>query len=488
MTENKKNGRRRAALAAIAALGLAAMGVFGAGAANAAAIADMPTEDGSLTIHKYEQPTPAGAENNTGEEIAVDPSWVPLNGVQFQVQEITDVDLTTEGGWTLANTYADDPTSIPGGSLTTVTTVTTASGGIATIATLPVGAYLVTELVSTGVTDGAGNPVMIVDMAAPFVVTVPIPTGDGTWNSDVHVYPKNSLTAVEKEVSEPTGPGLGETVTWTINVQIPTLEAGEDFTEFHITDNLDERLEFVGPARVTAGGDLIAFTGTHTGANGDGYGGTVTITIDDLVALAAAQGETLSVEIDTIVRGVGEIPNDATVYINEPTTGTGVGIPPAQTNWGALEITKHAAGDEAALLSGAVFSVYPTEADALARTNAIAVDVDGTPTTLFETDDNGGVTIPGLYTGTGADLTQTYWLVEIEAPDGYVLIDTPIEVEITADDVTPVELLVPNPQELPVRLPLTGADGQVIMVVGGIALLAVAAGLIIVARRRTARR
>ena len=99
----------------------------------------------------------------------------------------------------------------------------------------------------------------IVAPAAPFLVAVPQPLGDGEWLYDVHVYPKNSLVdAPVKEVDDAAAYQLGDTVTWTIKSQVPVMSAGNSYSDYRITDDLDDRLDFV--SATVSGADLVDVT------------------------------------------------------------------------------------------------------------------------------------------------------------------------------------------------------------------------------------
>ncbi|MFP1601830.1 SpaH/EbpB family LPXTG-anchored major pilin [Microbacterium sp. 2216-1] len=486
MLTTHRRGRLSRLTAALGASALALLGAVSiASSASAAEPFDMPTDDGSLTIHKFEQPSPVGSANNDGGTIDTT-GLTALGNVEFTVYPITDVDLTTEAGWDLARDYAAD-TSLAT-TLGTPIVLTTGVDGSTSTQTLPVGAYLVVETDSSGATLPNGDPANVVLEAAPFVVTVPIPLGEGTWNSDVHVYPKNSLTQATKSVQNPDEYGLGSIVTWSVDVKVPSLPEGETFTEFHITDTLDPRLAYVASsAQVSLDGTPIGFTESFTGADADGRGGTLAVSLDAaaLTSLAAAPGGIVTLEFDTTVHGLGDIPNTATVFINEPTTGSGTETNEVNTYWGDVAILKHATGDVNATLAGASFSVYATEADALAGTNPIVAN----GATEFTTGADGTVSIPGLWAGETATSSQTYWLVETVAPAGYILDSTPIEVVVNAGSLTqPVSVSVPNAQESQLTLPLTGAEGTTSLMIGGGALLLIATGLAMysMSRRRQA--
>lgn len=461
--------------AAVGVFAIAALSTTAFAGAASAAPANVPTTPASLTIHKFEQPSPAGSANDNGTPITVPGGWVALAGVNFTIAPITDVDLTTTQGWDLAKSYSTNPALAT--QLGTATTVTTGGTGVVATTGLPVGAYLVTETASPGATRvDTGAAANITMMAAPFVVTLPVPTGDGTWNSDVHVYPKNSLTAVEKTSGTPVLNGVGAVMPWTITVKIPTLAPGQHFTSFDIVDALDAKLAYVaGSATATAGSAPVALTDTSAGQ-------TVNLAVTDLVALEALQGQTLSVTFSTTVLAAGEIVNEADVFINNPGHDSGIGSNPASTYWGQIQINKHAAGDPSATLAGAVFSVFASEADAIANQNPINVGGE----TTFTTQANGSLVIPGLFVSNTAGATRDFFLREIAAPAGYQLVETPITVTLTANGTvaTPVQIAVPNPQVQTFTLPLTGAAGTIVMTVAGAALLAGGTFLAMIAGRR----
>ena len=160
-------------------------------------------------------------------------------------------------------------------------------------------------------------------------------------------------------------------------------------------------------------------------------------------------------QITTTVNAVGEIANTALLYPNAASFAAQPGepggpteTPEVLTKWGDLTVLK--TDEAAAPLTGAVFSVYPTEADALAGTNAIVLG----GATEFTTAADGTVTISGLRysdwadgaaVAPGDDGYQTYWLAEVVAPDGYELLAEPIEFTITAaTTAVGVDLTVEN--------------------------------------------
>lgn len=476
------------------ALGAAMTALLAVGALSTPALAapgDFPggADTGSLTVHKFEEAgnttpfRPDGVGNDTSQLSA-------LENVEFTISSVDGLDLTQSGSWDILkrlvftnSTTATDPAAVaPQPSTYTLTAVedqTTDSDGVAVFNNLPVGAYLVEE------TDA---PATVTTRTAPFFVSVPLPF-ENTWLHNVHVYPKNSVTGVEKEAGDPDGLGLGSLVPWTINVKVPTLTPGETFTEFDITDDLDNRLEYAPAASdslTVSGGGAVptdAYSLTSAGTN------PVVLTFTDPEGLAwlnANQGNTISWTLTTRVisnEGDGSIENDALVNINgddfETTT-------PGTSNWGAVQIIKHVEGNESNTLSGAVFEVY----EAATGGTAIPVNVDAAnpAQTQFTTDSNGVVVIPGL--SVGATGSKNYYLQEVVAPGGYALLTDRIEVTVTTSGVaTPVEISIANRTDegnIFPNLPLTGGSGAILLTILGAGLLAVAVGAVMIRRRKIA--
>ncbi|WP_454084650.1 SpaH/EbpB family LPXTG-anchored major pilin [Georgenia sp. Marseille-Q6866] len=469
---------RRLGRLTVMAAGALTMGMLGAAPAGATTTGPNldPDQLGSLTIHKFEEPDGGGIAGHDGSELtgAARPDS-PLAGVQFTVSRVSSIDLATNEGWqavedlTAAEVTAA-PTTYP---LSTPDADRTDASGTVSFHDLSVGVYLVEE------TDTGGHPIAV--RAEPFLVSVPLPTQDSTWNYDVHVYPKNSVTAIRKTVDDDAAWGLGDAVTWSVDVTVPRLPAGEVFTTFAITDELDDRLAYTR-AEVTLDGsglDATAVTLTHAA-------GTLsaTFTSAGLAALDGAQGGTVQLMIDTTVTSVGDgiIPNDATVTINEFTATTSR----VQTEWGALALLKYAetaAGDRAGL-EGARFQIFRTPEDAAAGTHPVAVLVGGERTDTFTSAADGSVLVPGLFAG---EVGTTYWVVETEAPVGYTGASDPIEVTVHAGSTTEAEgspVGVLNHQRPLIELPLTGAAGTVLFTLLGMGLVTVAVGAALRHRRR----
>ncbi|WP_176697143.1 SpaH/EbpB family LPXTG-anchored major pilin [Microbacterium sp. 3J1] len=486
-TPNTPRGSRAAAGLLVA--GIAALTLAAPASAATPNLVD-PAAVGSLTIHKFEAPeTPTGLPNDgTEQNVAL----TPLPGVGFTVYKVDTIDLTSNQGWIDANDLADlDPDSVADITAAGYTasavggeTLTDANGEIA-LANLDLGLYFVVETSplpgSTGV--------------APFLVTVPLtdPANDDTWLYDVHVYPKNALTEATKTVEDSEDVKIGDEIDFTITSDIPNVAVIDGYK---VVDTLDAKLDYVSAAVTLVDGTTLAttdYTVVHDAATN---AVTVEFTAAGRAVLAAHNSTEVQVVITATVNELGEIANTAVLYPNAGsytvTPGQPGGptvTPEVITKWGGLTVEKT---DKAgAPLTGAVFSVYPTQQDAIDGTDAIVLG----GATEFAVAADGTVTISGLRysdwadnaaVAPGDDGYQTYWLAEIVAPDGFELLAAPIEFTVTAGTTAVgVDLEVVNvPSNAGFTLPLTGGAGTTLFLAGGVLLLGGAVLLAVRSRRK----
>ncbi|MDJ0319946.1 SpaH/EbpB family LPXTG-anchored major pilin [Pseudarthrobacter sp. PS3-L1] len=483
--------------AAAGVLALSAAAAF-ASVAPAAAVTQPgnidPTIARTLTIHKSALGPNNGQQIGTGQEVTV--PGTPLSGATFTAALVEGVDLTTPGGWdqvanltpataasrvTLANTY----------------TATTGTNGVAVFNggdTLPIGLYLVTE---TELPAEATNP------AAPFLVTLPFPTGPGgapanQWIYDVHAYPKNAVTDLTKtrvpapaNSVEARNPDL---IRWAIKSDVPTLAGGDTLDTYTLTDTLPVELEYLvaGPTGVAptsvsvanaAGVSQNFVSGTdYTLAYDDATRNvTTTFTPAGLNRLAALPGG--NVTLTVLSRAVtipanGIITNTATAVVNgssETVTGS---TPIGQLTVFAFQSENGVRNP----LAGAVYQVFLNQNDANLGQNAVFID----GIQNWTTGANGIVEIPIITPG-------NYYVREITPPAGFQL-PTPNQVltQVVAgpsSTTAPVQNYVEfeHDQVPAFALPLTGGDGALWFIVGGIGLIALALGtaLVIASRRAT---
>ena len=518
-------GRRAAAAAGVltlAFLGLAPSGV----ATETPNYGNIKTEvKGSLAIHKHltgggkDIGTPTGTEQNA------DDKGPAVEGVVFTAYPITDINLKDPAGWDTISNLAR--TGVPDSACTNPAAPTlgahtfgkgmaspaTNSEGLATITEMPVQAYLVCETTTPG---------DIVQKAKPFVVTIPHPNtaagADGQWIYDVNVYPKNEAIDVDKTIQAQklNGYGVGSLIKFPVSSTAPTLDAKSFYKYFQLKDTLDERLSEVTATEVSLEGTTLQPTDYQVATNGQTV--TVTFTAEGLKKIKAAPGKKVSAVFQGKVTKAGSngtITNRAqvisdTVYAEQPPTPetppTNPDNPPTSdevtSNWGDLSIKKvdtHQQGQTKAGLQGAQFQLYKAK-DAYA--NTCSKDKEGTPIaingeTTLTTDAQGAIDIKGLFISDsidGADrdnqkdaTERCYVLVETKAPAGYVLpagdaAVTAVKVkvgEVATDNVT-----VENTKQSVPGLPLTGANGMLILTASGASLLMIAVGSVLVARYR----
>lgn len=543
----KTRTKRRGILAATGALlTAAALALGGAVAAQAAPVIN-PATPGSINITKLSQPTAHGAGNGLQEANPAGSSG--LQGATFTLQKVNVDLTTNAGWEAAQALTPDAVAGnlVPAATFPTRTVTTntdgrarfgtttlaspwdTVTGAAADTAQLPVGLYLVTETVTPSGYTGS----------APFLVSVPLthPTQLDTWLYDVFVYPKNTAKPT-KTVADAAAIDLTDNVVWTIGSGLSLDPAtGNTVSGYLIADKLDGRLTYES-ATVKIDGVLATpvtdYTLTVTPATwvaGSEQVVTVEFTTTGLGKLTTAANTNpqarVEVELTTSVNllnaagnapAPGEISNQAFVFGNaddviwaktpgndptDPLNNPGEPSNSPVTKWGSINFTKQTPGS--APLQDAEFQVFASEADAATKTNPLtALNAAGAEVTTFTSAANGTVVISGLrYSNwvNGAlignvvlDGFQEYWLVETQAPTGYELLATPIKVTVN-DPVTAVAVtgatagalntVVNVEANAGFALPLTGGTGTLLLTIGGIAILAIVA-LVIVRRRHGA--
>ncbi|MDO4929041.1 MAG: SpaH/EbpB family LPXTG-anchored major pilin [Corynebacterium sp.] len=155
-----------------------------------------PDARGSLSITKHagDPLTQFGDPSNPNADTNRD----PISGIEFTIQRIGGIDLSTNPGWQELQ-HIDISDFYAGGSrahnLEQGQSATTDTDGVAHFPNLELGAYYVTETTASAQRQGT-------TVARPFVVTVPATNAERTqWDYDVKVQAKNQLL----EVTQATG-------------------------------------------------------------------------------------------------------------------------------------------------------------------------------------------------------------------------------------------------------------------------------------------
>ncbi|SJN40761.1 Fimbrial subunit type 2 precursor [Microbacterium esteraromaticum] len=489
-TKKRPLGRLASGVGVIALVAAGLMGGASMASAAAAPGQEGAPDAGTLIVHKYAG-SPTSQDAPDGTEQTVDRP--PLAGVTFVVTPVgkdtgsgcVALDLGTAAGWTDAQAADDSmPPAAPYCLVTAgATTQITNGSGTATFAGLPLGLYHVNETnAPTGVTP-----------SVEFYVSIPYAsTNNGVtdWLYTVHTYPKNTLTGDgDKTVGDPTAPGLGSTVPWTLTTKpIGSFNDGQKLTSFKIIDRLDAKLTYSAtPAPVLTytepgGSAQTVPAANYTLTPPAGAGGDVVVDFTNLTWLNERPAGTIfTFTFSTTVTGVGSILN--TGFQNSG--GDDVTLGEASTQWGPAEVLKHQAGDKTKTLAGAKFSVFnsPNGTDCTGTLGA-ALTVNGA--TEFESNASGIVTIAGLFVSNDESiLEKVYCVVETQEPLGFIKDTTPhmitVKAEGTATTTAHIEVAntpVPGP-----ILPLTGSNGTLWFTVGGIALIVMAAGGFLMVRR-----
>lgn len=266
-------------LLVILSLLLSMVGVATANAQEASTIDASRT--GTLIVHKYsgDPLTQYGDPTNPN----ANPNREPVSGIDFTIQPITDVDLTTNDGWQkLAATKVTD--YYAGGSrektLGAARTATTDANGDATFSDIPLGAYLVTEVASSA---GRRN----LTVAAPFVVTVPMtnPDNRSEWMYTVEVQAKDQELSVTK-AADRTCVELGDTVTFGISATLPAPDRNGAINRIEIADPLAPELSYVDDSSTVVINDTTLKTEDYT-ISVDGNVVTLKLTDSGLATAAA---------------------------------------------------------------------------------------------------------------------------------------------------------------------------------------------------------
>ena len=474
------------------------------------------TRTGSLTIHKLIKDSTNGTTAGNGLEDAT-ASGTPLDGAEFTVEKLTNVDLTTQAGWEKLAGYNGNVDTAKAGGTDAAITKTTAGGGLAKFDSLPLGAYIVTETKTPAGYVGS----------KPFIITVPMthPTDLNKWVYDVHAYPKNTKAGLEKTVNDTNTPAVGSPISYTIKSDVPAVDT---LDYYDVVDQYDKRVQ-LPEANVAL--KLI-----------NGKTGDVTLTKDVDYKLKAADGtdgktkfwtaefteagrkklidnrkdDTTKVQMDlsgTVkdkVEADGLFKNKAILLPNAPSNGwtpdSGTVPPPDYPNsevvskFGKVKITKVSSKDTTAKLSGAQFEVYKCTPQSTPAANFESVDatldkkLSPAGKDTYETDANGEVTIDGLRNNDWENneaVTDPGWycLVETKAPDGFEPQTRPIAFQIlqtnskSDNEYTLATTVKDVPKNGGFNLPVTGAAGIGVLIGAG-TLLVGGAGAIALANKR----
>ena len=349
--------------------------------------------------------------------------------------------------------------------------------------------------------DGAVDKAKVTP-AAPFAVSVPMTKPDGTGlNKDVHVYPKNQVNELTKTVKD-AGKNVGDDIVYTISTTSTGADTNGDGKMdkadlggvYEIVDELPANVEYVKTTAKIGGVDTTDFDAT-TAKAGNPERTTVTVAFKDggldTIAAGAKVEVTFTVKLNSVPSD-GLTKNTGQLFPNKWSKDNGKPVvsPEVVTKHGDIVIKK--INKDGGALKGAEFDVYLDNS-----VNKDCSEYGDKIVASGATDEKGLVSIKGLQLTNfvdGKDVAEgeqhPYCLVETKAPSGYQLLPKPIKFSLTkAGTVTDLTAAAEGDGSL-VKitnyknpgLPLTGAQG--ILLVSVLGLILVSVGVVLTVKRR----
>lgn len=271
-----------------------------------------------------------------------------------------------------------------------------ATNGVCTISGLEKGEYVI---LGAGSSSGA---YIYQIMTASFK-----PDASYNINTTVTLDCKETTPTIDKTVNDPQV-AIGDTVTYTVVVTVPTYPDGATNTAFSVADVLPAGVTFAGTSSVKSNTNItVPCTGT---------GASWVFNYNDIKAYSSITIKYTATVNSNILIGSANTNTATLTYSNNPyASGTYSKSDSTDIYSYGIEIFK-ADKSTASKLGGAEFKVYENYVDS-SNTGTLV----GTLTTV---SGSGTGTLAGLDVG-------IYTLVETKAPTGYLLDSTPISVTIT---------------------------------------------------------
>lgn len=501
-----------------------------------------PDRSVSLVITKYggSDCNVKGNPENTDGKIytgTINANCSVLSGVKFKITKVKyngeAIDLGTPAGWKTLN---DDKPTVAKLTATgtkyslesTGSEVETGDDGAVTFSGEGVSKtlYYVEE-----VDPGSSNNVT--KRVDPFLVTLPLLSIDSqaddgkkaTWTYDVHVYPKNNKGGKpEKSISTVSTQSLknsgstttsnstdGTSITWKVSAPVTAKTAGKaNFITGKLEDTLAATLTcnatptvLNASAKLTAAGDKAEQVIALGTATCEGQKLTIPVAAGATGLNLLEEGRTIEFTFTTPIKleavtGPTNIDNRVSVIFDGNTNA----CPDTDTTcraravFGQLQITKNSTSDTAARLKDAEFQVIDAPgSDNAARLNACKAENHKVLDTI-KTGADGIAKSIILISTDGSTTSRWVCLKESKFPTGYVLPDsaqndgyTLLEVS-TSDTAATTDVKQVTISNTPVdlikglTLPLTGAAGQLTLLILAIASASLGGVFIIISRRR----
>lgn len=406
---------------------------------------------------------------------------------------------TTE---TLANVwfdvYKDTPTGTP------VAGKATGADGTVTFTGLKAGKYYIVE--NKAKSTLTSDEQLANSAAVPMEIELPVFKATGGWYTTgtdaVHVYPKNTVDkpTIDKVVSEDAKHDtalVGETKTFKVTSTMP--EGIKDYKVLTFTDKFSAGLTYTGKLVVKNGGTVVDpsnYSTTGTDAVGT-KAAAINVAFNEDYIKTLNPKDVITITYDAVINEEAVMgaanPNDVKV-----TYGTNPNVtkeekpsetPELHTGGAKFEKVDKATS---AKLAGAKFVVTNEAGDKYLKQTAasgttpaknewVANKADAT---VITSASDGTFEVKGLPYGVKGNDNTTgetkYKLVEVEAPNGYALLQQPVEFIISSTTYTGGINQVNNNK---VTIPQTGGIGSALVIAAGVLVV----GLGFIAKRRSAK-
>ena len=430
------------------------------------------------------------------------PKQTGVNNEDYTGQKLNVTDYFGSGAKTLANVwfdvYKDTPTGTP------VAGAATGADGTVTFTGLKAGKYYIVE--NKAKSTLTSDEQLANSAAVPVEINLPVFKATGGWYTTgtdaVHVYPKNTVDkpSIDKVVSEDAKHDtalVGETKTFKVTSTMP--EGIKDYKVLKFTDKFSAGLTYTGNLVVKNGGTVVNpsnYSTTGTAAVGT-KGAAISIAFNEDYIKTLNPKDVITITYDAVINEEAVMgaanPNDVKLtYGTNPDSTKEVKpneTPELHTGGAKFEKVDKATS---AKLAGAKFVVTNEAGDKYLKQTAasgttpaknewVANKADAT---VFTSAADGIFEVKGLPYGVKGNDNATgetkYKLVEVEAPNGYALLQQPVEFTISSTTYTGGINQVNNNK---VTIPQTGGIGSALVIAAGVLVV----GLGFIAKRRSAK-